>query len=96
MINGKQRRHLKKLVHTMNPTVYIGKGGLTDNTIKEMDNYLNAHELVKVKVQDGCDDNPKLLANKAAEILDAEIVQAIGRKFSIYRPSPEKIIELPR
>lgn len=96
MINGKQRRHLKKLVHTMDPTVYIGKGGLTDNTIKEMDNYLNAHELVKVKVQDGCDDNPKLLANKAAEILDAEFVQAIGRKFSIYRQSPEKIIELPR
>ena len=43
MINGKQRCHLKKLVHTMDPTVYIGKGGLTDNTIKEMDNYLNAH-----------------------------------------------------
>lgn len=95
MINGKQRRYLKKLVHSMNPTVYIGKGGLTDNTLKEMDNYLNAHELVKVKVQEGCDDATELLANQAAEALKAEFVQAIGRKFSIYRQSSEKLIDLP-
>ena len=96
MITSKQRRHLKKLVHSMEPTVYIGKGGLTKNTVKEMDNYLKAHELVKVKLQDGCDDEPKALANEAAAELGAEFVQAIGRKFSLYRKSNEKLIELPK
>lgn len=96
MITSKQRRHLKKLVHSMEPTVYIGKGGLTKNTVKEMDNYLKAHELVKVKLQDGCDDEPKSLANEAAAELGAEFVQAIGRKFSLYRKSDEKLIDLPK
>ena len=61
-----------------------------------MDNYLKAHELVKVKLQDGCDDEPKSLANEAAAELGAEFVQAIGRKFSLYRKSDEKLIDLPK
>ncbi len=96
MITSKQRKYLKTLVHPMDPTVYIGKNGLTDNTVKEMDNYLRVHELVKVKLQEGCMDDPKELANIAAEKLGAEFVQAIGRKFSLYRPSEDRIIELPR
>lgn len=96
MITSKQRKYLKTLVHPMDPTVYIGKNGLTENTVKEMDNYLRVHELVKVKLQDGCLDDPKELANIAAEKLGAEFVQAIGRKFSLYRPSEDRIIELPR
>lgn len=96
MITSKQRKFLKAMVHPMDPTVYIGKNGLTENTIKEMDNYLRVHELVKVKLQDGCLDDPKELANLAAEKLGAEFVQAIGRKFSLYRASEDHIIVLPR
>lgn len=96
MITSKQRKFLKKIVHSENPAVYIGKSGLTENTIAEMDNYLTAHEIVKVKLQEGCADDPKELANEAAQALGAEFVQSIGRKFSLYRPSKEKLIVLPR
>ena len=54
MITGKQRCYLKKMVHALEPTVYMGKAGLTENVLQEMDDYLRAHELLKVKLQDGC------------------------------------------
>ena len=52
MITGKQRRYLKKLAHDIDPLVYIGKNDLTENVIKEIDNLLEARELVKVKIQE--------------------------------------------
>ncbi|MDO5331083.1 MAG: ribosome assembly RNA-binding protein YhbY [Bacillota bacterium] len=87
MLTGKQRAYLKKLAIDMEPTVYIGKNELTDNIIKEMDNYLEAHELVKVKLQENVEISPKDAANMAAQKLGAEYVQAIGRKFVLYRES---------
>ncbi len=95
MITGKQRSYLKKLVHTMEPTVYMGKSGLTENVLREMDSYLDAHELLKVKLQDGCPLDAKEAASGAAEKLGAEFVQAIGKKFSLYRRSEKNLIELP-
>ena len=97
MISGKQRSYLKKLAMELDPTVYIGKAELTDAIIKEMDNYLTAHEMVKVKIQEGAELDPKETANEAAAKLKAEFVQAIGRKFVLYRKSPDNPqIVLPR
>ncbi len=78
-------------------TVYIGKSGLTENIKKEMLTGFEARELVKVKIQEGCTLEPKEVANQLADELDAEFVQAIGRKFVLYRESKDhKKIELPR
>ena len=89
MLTGKQRAYLKKLAIDLEPSVYIGKNELTDNIIKEMDNYLEAHELVKVKLQENVEMSPKDVANESAQRLGAEYVQAIGRKFVLYRESKE-------
>ncbi len=97
MITGKQRSYLKSLAHDIDPTVYIGKAGVTDNVIKEIDMCLEARELVKGKLQDGCVMEPKAVANDMAAKLGAEFVQAIGRRFTLYRQSKEnKKIELPK
>lgn len=97
MITSKQRSYLKSLAHSLEPSVHLGKGGLTDNIIKEVDVNLEARELVKVKLQEGCSLEPKDVANQIAETLGAEFVQAIGRKFTLYRESKEnKQIELPK
>ena len=97
MITGKQRSYLKSLAHDIDPTVYIGKAGVTDTVIKEIDMCLEARELVKVKLQDGCVMEPKDVANDMAAKLGAEFVQAIGRRFTLYRQSKEnKKIELPK
>ncbi|MBR4861479.1 MAG: ribosome assembly RNA-binding protein YhbY [Firmicutes bacterium] len=92
MITSKQRSYLRSLAHNIDPLVYIGKQGVTENVVKELDQCLENRELVKVKIQEGFEADPKELANEMAEQLGAEFVQAIGRKFSLYRQSsdPEK------
>lgn len=80
------------------PTVYLGKGGMTDNIRQEMENGFESRELVKVKLQEGCALNAKETANQLAHELNAEFVQAIGRTFTLYRESmtkKEKIV-LPK
>lgn len=97
MLTGKQRSFLKGLAQNTDPTVYIGKSGLTENVINEIEVNLYQRELVKVKIQEGCSLSPKETANQIAEQLGAEFVQAIGRKFTLYRESKDnKQIELPK
>ena len=97
MITSKQRRYLKGLAHELEPMVMIGKEDLTDNIINELDVNLEKRELVKVKIQDGSALKPKESANELAEKLGADFVQAIGKKFVIYRKSVEEPkIELPK
>lgn len=97
MITSKQRSYLRSLAHNIDPIVYIGKAGVTENVIKEIDQALEARELVKVKIQEGCELAAKDVANDILPELDAEFVQAIGRKFTLYRESKEnKQIELPK
>ena len=98
MITGKQRSELKKMAQEIKPTVMIGKDEVTPNVIAAIDDYLEAHELVKVQIQEGALLDPKETANELAEELRAEFVQAIGRKFVLYRqaadPAKRKIILL--
>jgi len=97
MITSKQRSYLKKLAHDLDPIVYIGKNDLTDNVLNEIDTLLELRELVKVKIQEGSLLDPKDTANEIATTLKAEFVQAIGRKFTLYRKSKENPqIILPR
>jgi len=90
MINSKQRKYLKGLAHDLDPIVMIGKDDVTDNIIKELDVNLEKRELIKVKIQDGSVLKPKEIANELALELNAEFVQAIGRKFVLYRKSKEE------
>ncbi len=97
MLTGKQRSYLKGLANGIDPAVYIGKNELTKAVLAEMDDYLRAHELLKVRVQESAELDIKDLANECARRLGAEFVQAIGRRFVIYRESEdEKTIVLPR
>ncbi|MDO4834306.1 MAG: YhbY family RNA-binding protein [Bacillota bacterium] len=99
MITGKQRSYLRKLGQQLDPVVYIGKSDLTENVIKEMDNLLEARELIKVKLQEGSTLEPKECANEAALLLHAEFVQAIGNRFVLYRQASDRErrkIVLPR
>lgn len=97
MITSKQRSFLRSIAHNLDPVVYIGKFGVTENVEKEIDNCLENRELVKVKLQEGCDLAAKAVANEMADKLGAEFVQAIGHKFTLYRESKEnKQIVLPR
>lgn len=89
MITGKQRSELKKMAQDIKPTVMIGKDEVTPSVIAAVDDYLSAHELVKVQIQEGSVADPKQTANAIAEELGAEFVQAIGRRFVLYRQAAD-------
>lgn len=89
MITGKQRSALKKMAQEIKPTVMIGKEEVTPTVIAAIDDYLARHELVKVQIQDGAILDPKETANEIAGELGAEFVQAIGKKFVLYRQAAD-------
>lgn len=97
MLTGKQRSYLKSLAHDLDDAVYIGKNEVTEATIKEIEDYIKVHELIKVKLLESALLDPKIVANDIAEKIGAEYVQAIGRKFVLYKRSEDEAkIVLPR
>ena len=74
MISGKQRSELKKMAQELKATVMIGKEEVTPAVVAAIDDYLAAHELVKVQIQEGALLDPKETANEIAEELGAEFV----------------------
>lgn len=96
MLTGKQRSYLKGLANSLEPIMQIGKGGVTDNVLKQIDDALNARELIKIKILNNSMLSAKDTANEIAESIRAEYVQSIGNKFVLYRESKEKIINIPK
>jgi RNA-binding protein len=91
-LTGKQRSYLKGLAHELRPTVSIGKAGLTDGVIETIENALRTNELIKGTILETAELDTKEVCNEAAARVHAEFVQAIGRKFVLYRKArdPEK------
>ena len=89
MITGKQRSELKRIAQDIRPTVMIGKEEVTPAVMDAIEDYLAAHELIKVQIQDGAILDPKETANEIAAELGADFVQAIGRKFVLYRQAAD-------
>ena len=95
-MNGKQRSFLKGLANKLPAKVQNGKEGLTENLLVQLDQMLEKRELVKVHVLENAPLEVKEAAQAAADRTGAEFVQAIGRKFVIYRESKDnRTIELP-
>lgn len=95
MINSKQRKHLKSLANTMDSKVIIGKNGITENLLTQIDDTLEANELVKIKILNNNLDDHNDLIQEILKELNAEFVSHLGNKFVIYRQSEDKIITLP-
>jgi len=96
MITGKQRSYLRRLANGIEPIFQIGKGGITENVIKQFDEALEARELVKATVLKNALAGTRDICEEIAEATGAEIVQVIGSKFVLYRESKNnKAIELP-
>lgn len=95
MINSKQRKYLKSLANTMDPKVIIGKNGITENLLTQIDDTLEANELLKIKILNNNLDDHNDLIQDILNKLNAEFVSHLGNKFVIYRQSEDKIITLP-
>ncbi|WMJ76568.1 MULTISPECIES: ribosome assembly RNA-binding protein YhbY [unclassified Sedimentibacter] len=96
MLTGKQRSYLKSLANKIDSLMQIGKGGVTENVIKQIDDALEARELIKISILNNSMLEAKDTANEIAAAVGAEYVQSIGNKFVLYRESKEKQINMPK
>ncbi|WP_019239168.1 MULTISPECIES: ribosome assembly RNA-binding protein YhbY [Enorma] len=92
-LTGKHVRHLRSLAHHLNPSIIIGKADVNDGVVEQANAALEAHELIKCSVLDTSALDVREAAEELAERCHAEVVQVIGRKFSLYRESKRDDIE---
>ncbi len=96
-MTSKQRAYLKSIATNEDTIFQLGKGGIDENFIKQVDTALEKREIIKIKTLETFVDGPHFAASEIAESVGAEVVQVIGTKFVLYRESRKnKKIILPR
>ncbi len=88
-MTGKQRAGLRAMANSLPTILYIGKEGVTDSTVREAYDALEARELIKGCVQQGAPVTAREALEELCEKTGAEPIQQIGRRFVMYRPSRE-------
>ncbi len=87
MLTSKERAELRAQANTLETTLMVGKGGVTDAVIAEAETQLEARELVKGKVLEGAMMTPREVCDELCQATGADGVAVIGTKFVIYRLS---------
>ncbi len=95
-LTTKQKQYLKGLAHDLKPVVMLGQHGLTEGVLAEIDAALNHHELIKVKVSAADRETKKLIVDAIVRETGAAQVQVMGNVLTLFRPSEEKKISLPK
>ena len=88
-MRGKDRAELRAEAHHLKPTVHVGHHGITDSLLQSLDDALQANELVKIQVERNAPITVKEAANQLASQTNADVIQVIGRKTTLYRHNPE-------
>ncbi|MGN7409790.1 MULTISPECIES: ribosome assembly RNA-binding protein YhbY [unclassified Sporosarcina] len=90
MLTSKQKSFLRSEAHHLQPIFQIGKSGLTDAIIKQIEEALEARELIKVSVLQNCEQDKEEIADLLSEQAGLEVVQIIGKTIVLYKESTEK------
>ena len=92
-MTSKERAYLRGLAMKIEPTAQVGKNGITDTLLKQIDEQLEAREMIKVSVLQNSDLDAKAVANDIARETNAQIVQVLGFKITLYRVSKKDKIK---
>ncbi|MFZ2257723.1 MAG: YhbY family RNA-binding protein [Clostridiaceae bacterium] len=99
MITTKQRAFLRTKANGLDSIFQIGKNGIEENFLTQVDLALEKRELIKINVLESADMSARQASDVICEKLGCEGVQAIGRKLVVYRMAKDQVnrqIELPR
>ncbi len=94
-LTGKQVRFLRGLGHHLQPVVLIGREELSERLLASVEVALEDHELIKVKLQEGCLTDRREVASRLAELSGAQLVQVLGRTILLYRAAADPQLQLP-
>ena len=90
MLTSKQRAYLRGLANTMEAIFQVGKGGVNDALIAQVDDALRVRELIKVRVLETSPESVKEVAQAVAVGTKADVVQVIGSRFVLFRRNPKE------
>lgn len=96
MISSKQRSFLKGIANSLEPKINVGKNSITDSVIDQINQILEANEIVKIKILNNNMDDQEEMVEILLDKLKANFVSHVGSKITLYRPSKKKIIQLPK
>ena len=88
-ISSKQRANLRAMAQPLQPVVYIGKDGITENLLSQVEGALAARELIKCSVQQNAGVNAGDACDMLCRLTSAQGVSVLGRKFVLYKRSIE-------
>ncbi len=96
IMTSKQRAYLRSLANTIEPIFQIGKSGISENLIKQLNDAINARELIKISILESAPANVRELGEEIAISTNSILVQTIGNKVTLYRPKKQNSrINLP-
>ena len=88
-LTGGQKRALRGMGHHLEPSVYVGREGISPALIKSAEVALKAHELIKVKLGQNCPVQRNEAGEDLARATGASLVQVIGRMVLLHRANPD-------
>ena len=89
MLTSKQRAYLRSLSMNLDTIFQIGKSGINDQLIRQVDETLEVRELIKLRVLETSPQSVREVADTVAAETGADVVQVIGSRFVLYRESKE-------
>ncbi len=89
-LSGKQKRFLRAEAHALEPVVMVGKDGLSETLVDAVQAALLAHELIKIRVQDGAPLERKEVSERLPAMVKAELAGLVGRVLILYKRHPQK------
>ncbi|MCK8815883.1 ribosome assembly RNA-binding protein YhbY [Natroniella sulfidigena] len=90
MLTGKERSYLRGEANEMNPLFQVGKDGISENLVKQVEDALKARELIKLRTLNNSMYTSQEAAYELAEQVNADVVQIIGNVFVLYRKNQEE------
>lgn len=89
MLSSKQRANLRGCANKIDTILQVGKGGIGDTLIKQIDDALVAREIIKIKVLENCEYTSREVAEILAKETNSEPVQVIGNKVVLFKRNPK-------
>ena len=87
MLNSRQRAQLRGMANGIETIFQVGKGGISPQLIKQVDEALEARELIQLRCLESSPLNSREAADSIAKETSADVVQVIGTRFILYRES---------
>ena len=96
-MTSKQRAYLRGLANTIDAIFQVGKGGISDVLLEQLNNAIEARELIKISVLETAPGSAKELAEEIAQGTNSVVVQTVGNKITLFRQKKKNSkIELPK